>query len=158
MPEPWIPNTQTIGNIGLFYVCYQLSDHGWNVMPTTRNTPGIDILVYSQDGSRKWTVQVKARSKDVAIDLGDRLDFLFDYLVVCRISTRDPHPKCSVLSNKDVRQMARCFTKKNGKVSFWLRAREYGSDQFLEKWDSIGSGLSEAPEPVPYIPPRPEPL
>jgi hypothetical protein len=33
-------NQQTVGNIGLHYVCYRLSRFGWNVMPTTRNAKG----------------------------------------------------------------------------------------------------------------------
>src|SRR6266699_1436173 len=40
---------QTIGNIGLYFVCYQLSRRGWNVMPTARNARGVDVLIYSQD-------------------------------------------------------------------------------------------------------------
>jgi len=29
---------QIVGNTGLYYVCYELSKRGWNVMPTARNT------------------------------------------------------------------------------------------------------------------------
>jgi hypothetical protein len=36
-------SSQTVGNIGLFYVCYQLSRRGWNVMPTSRNARGMDV-------------------------------------------------------------------------------------------------------------------
>ena len=53
-----IANQQTVGNIGLYYVCYRLSRLGWNVMPT-RNAKGIDILIYSQDASCTYTLQVK---------------------------------------------------------------------------------------------------
>src|SRR5688572_317518 len=55
IPQP-IANQQTVGNIGLFYVCYRLSRMGWNVMPTARNAKGIDILIYSQDASQTRTV------------------------------------------------------------------------------------------------------
>jgi hypothetical protein len=50
-----IVGTQTVGNIGLYYVCYQLSLRGWNVMPTARNSKGVDILTFSQNASRKWS-------------------------------------------------------------------------------------------------------
>jgi len=33
-----------VGNAGLYYVCYQLSLHGWNVMRTARNARGVDLL------------------------------------------------------------------------------------------------------------------
>jgi len=40
---------QITGNIGLYYTCYRLSRLGWNVMPTSRNARGIDIIAYSTD-------------------------------------------------------------------------------------------------------------
>jgi transposase len=43
--------------------CYELSKRGWNVLPTSRNARGIDIVIYSQDAVRKYTIQVKALSK-----------------------------------------------------------------------------------------------
>ncbi len=33
-------NQQTVGNIGIFYVCYRRSRHGWNVSLTARNARG----------------------------------------------------------------------------------------------------------------------
>jgi len=44
---------QVVGNAGLFYVSYELSKRGWNVLPTSRNTRGIDIIIFSQDGKEK---------------------------------------------------------------------------------------------------------
>src|SRR5437868_9736373 len=40
-------NPQITGSVGLFYVCYQLARLGWNVMPTTRNVKGDDVIVYN---------------------------------------------------------------------------------------------------------------
>jgi hypothetical protein len=28
------PSIQIVGNAGLYYVCYELSRRGWNVLPT----------------------------------------------------------------------------------------------------------------------------
>jgi hypothetical protein len=50
-PSKLVPR-QTIGNIGLYYACYRLSLFGWNVLPTSRNTKGIDIFIFSQDVCR----------------------------------------------------------------------------------------------------------
>ena len=49
-----------MGNTGMFYACYCLSRLGWNVMPTTRNARGIDIVAYSPDGRHFLALQVKA--------------------------------------------------------------------------------------------------
>jgi hypothetical protein len=43
---------QIVGNIGLYYVSYRLSQLGWNVMPTARNAKGIDLVAYDLAGKR----------------------------------------------------------------------------------------------------------
>ena len=68
--------TQTVGNIGLYYVCYWLSLFGWNVLPTSRNTKGIDIIIFSQDATRKMSIQVKTLSKRNPVPLVEKPDNL----------------------------------------------------------------------------------
>ena len=140
IPQP-IANQQTVGNIGLFYVCYRLSRMGWNVMPTARNAKGIDVLIYSQDAARTRTIQVKTLSKGSPVPLSNKLDHLFaDFVVVCRHVIRET-PECFVLTPGEVRRLAH-RGEKNGKVSFWLQPRDYATEEFREKWERIGSGLS----------------
>jgi hypothetical protein len=147
IPQP-IANQQTVGNIGLYYVCSRLSRSGWNVMPTARNAKGIDILIYSQDAARKLTVQVKTLSKGSPVPLGGHLNHLFaDYVVVCRHVARET-PECFVLTPDEVRQLAH-RGEKDGKVSYWLQPRDYATDQFREQWGRIGSGLSAEVPPMP---------
>lgn len=147
-----ISNLQTVGNIGLFYVCYRLSRLDWNVMPTARNAKGIDILIYSQDASRKKTIQVKTRSHAGDVPLGNKLDRLFgDCVIVCRHVMRET-PECFILTPEEVRRLAhRC--EKEGKASFWLQARDYATDEFREQWQRIGSGVTPL---APAIPPPAE--
>jgi len=35
---------QVVGNAGMYFAAYRLSQMGWNVMPTSRNARGIDFL------------------------------------------------------------------------------------------------------------------
>ncbi len=131
---------QTVGNIGLYYVCYRLSRLGWNVMPTARNARGIDVLIYSQDGRRTRTIQVKALSRRSPVPLGSNLDHLFaEFLVVCRHVHREPL-ECFVLTPSEVRELAH-MGEKDAKVSFWLQPKEYEDERFREKWDRVGSGI-----------------
>lgn len=133
-------NQQTVGNIGLFYVCYRLSRLGWNVMPTSRNARGVDIVIYSQDASRTHTIQVKTLSKGSPVPLGTKLDHLFaDFVVVCRHVLRET-PECFVLIPAEIRRLIH-RGEKNGKLSLWLQPRDYATKEFREKWDRIGSGL-----------------
>ena len=124
---------QTVGNIGLYYVCYRLSRLGWNVMPTARNARGVDIVVYSQDARRTRTIQVKALSKTSPVPLGNKLDHLFaDFVVICRRAVEET-PECFVLTPEEVRKLAH-RGEKNGKVSFWLQPRDYAVERFRDKW------------------------
>lgn len=98
-------NQQTVGNIGLHYFCYRLSRFGWNVMPTTRNAKGIDILVYSQDASRNFTIQVKSLSRRSPVPLGNNLDNLFaNYVIICR-KVIEETLECFILTPEEIRRL-----------------------------------------------------
>lgn len=132
-------NTQVVGNVGLYFVCYRLSQMGWNVMPTARNAKGIDILIYSQDASKTFTVQVKALSKASPVPLGGKLTNLFgDFFVVCR-RLESETPECFVLTPQEVQALAH-GADKDGVKSYWLQPKQYATDEFREKWERIGLG------------------
>src|SRR5688500_15621059 len=48
---------QVTGNAGLYYCSYRLSLLGWNVMPTSRNARGVDIIAYNADASQFVGIQ-----------------------------------------------------------------------------------------------------
>jgi hypothetical protein len=130
-------NSQTVGNVGLYYTCFRLSRLDWNVMPTSRNARGIDILAYSQDASRRLTIQVKSLSKRNPVPLGSKLEFFFaDFVVVCRYVDRD-QPECFILTSEEVRQLAHRGVAKGGKESYWLQPKQYESEQFRDRWERI---------------------
>ncbi len=56
--------SQVVGNVGMYFAAYRLSQMGWNVMPTSRNARGIDLLAYDAIADRKLGIQVKALSKE----------------------------------------------------------------------------------------------
>jgi hypothetical protein len=142
MSDP-ILSAQTVGNIGLYYVCYRLSRLAWNVMPTSRNARGIDILLYSHDGKRKRTVQVKSLSRRNPVPLGTKLEYLTaDFVIICRHVTRD-QPECFVLTPAEVRRLAH-RGEKDGKVSFWLQPRDYEKEAYRDKWHRVGWGAPKA--------------
>ncbi len=138
--EPTRLATQTVGNIGLYFVCYRLSQGGWNVMPTARNARGIDVLAYSQDGERVVTIQVKALSSRNAVLLGPSLDgFIADFVVVCR-KVRTGSPESFVLTSREVIERAHRGGSAD-KPTYWLEMKAYESDEFREQWDKIGTGF-----------------
>lgn len=46
-------NPQIVGNMGLYLACYELSKAGWNVMPTSRNAKGVDLIAYKGKSGNK---------------------------------------------------------------------------------------------------------
>jgi len=55
---------QVVGNIGMYYAAHRLSQHGWNVMPTSRNAREVNLLAYDVSAHIFKGIQVKASSQD----------------------------------------------------------------------------------------------
>ncbi len=131
--------TQVVGNIGLYYVCYQLSKRGWNVLPTSRNANGIDLVIYDQAGMKRNTVQVKALSKRSPVPFSRDFKDLVpaDFLIICRLVLEEKPEVFIARFEELVGRMH--IGEKNGKKSYWLQPSRY--EEFKDCWDKIGSGL-----------------
>jgi len=139
-PQSVLPK-QLVANTGLYYVCYRLSQLGWNAMPTARNARGIDILAYSHDGKKTITIQVKALSKRRAVPLGTHLDNLIaEVFVICCGVGPDSAPECFVMPTKTIR--SRAARDRSGKRAYWLDTARYSSKTYRESWEKyIGRGI-----------------
>jgi hypothetical protein len=133
-----VKDNQRVGNIGLYYVCYRLSRDGWNVMPTSRNARGVDIVAYDQEAKQKLTLQVKSLSKHLGVPLGGSVENLIaDYVVIC-FDVAGANPGCSIMKPDEIRNRV-VRQEKDGKPSYWLSHNVYREPQY--KWGRIGSGL-----------------
>ena len=130
---------QVIGNTGLYYICYELSKRGWNVLPTSRNAKGVDIVIYSQKANRKFTIQVKSLRKRNPVPLGDDPEGLFaDYPIVCR-NVLEEKPGVFIVRMEDAKRGGIIHERmKNGKKSYWIQPEKY--EKFRDRWDIIGDG------------------
>jgi len=129
---------QIVGNIGLYYACYQLSSFGWNVMPTARNARGVDIIAYNRDCSRFVGVQVKALSKRAPVPLGTTLDNIMgDFWII--VNNVTSAPRAFVMLPAEVKNLAH-RGEKGGHVSYWLQPAAYDTEEFAEGWSRIGRG------------------
>jgi hypothetical protein len=135
-------NKQITGNAGLFYVAYKLSTMGWNVLPTSRNAKGIDIVAYSEDFKVIRKIQVKSFSKIQAVSFGrDKETLPADfYVMVSHVYTK---PEAYILTAEDVRGLLT-----QNKSGYWLEIKGsskepekgFKKEEFKEKWDKIGYG------------------
>lgn len=87
MPKLKKRPTQLVGNVGLYYVCFELSKRNWNVLPTSRNTKGVDIVIYNQYANHTYTIQVKSYRRRWTAKLKN---FLADYLIIVTKIYREP--------------------------------------------------------------------
>lgn len=131
-------NALLVGSMGLYAVCYELSKRGWNVMPTSRNARGIDILGYDQQGKRTITVQVKALSKAAPVPLGTDpalCNLIAEFIVIAR-GVRDA-PEFFIARTEEIRPLVHTGIK-DGKQSCWLQPKAY--EKFRAQWNTIGEG------------------
>ena len=132
-------DNQITGNVGLYFACYKLSKLGWNVLPTSRNTKGIDLWIYKSNGDVyvTKTIQIKTLSKRNPVPLGEKLDNpLADWFIICQgISTKE-NPKCFILLKDEILEL-KVTNNKDGKKSHWLQPNKYDKKEFEEKWERI---------------------
>jgi hypothetical protein len=127
---------QVVGNAGLYLVCYELTKRGWNVLPTSRNAKGVDIVIYNQDASEKHTVQVKALSRRSAAGMGTSdQPLIADFLIVCTNVLQDD-PRVFVLPGTEAARLVQA-SGTGSKFSCWLEPAAY--EPFEDAWDLIGS-------------------
>ncbi|PMQ01209.1 MAG: hypothetical protein CBR30_06825 [Dictyoglomus sp. NZ13-RE01] len=128
-------DNQLVGNIGLFYVCYELSKRGWNCLPTTRNAKGVDIVIYSQDAQKKLTIQVKALTQRSAVPFGSNPHLIADLLIIVR-NVFDS-PIVYIMKIDEVRERLHKTENKKGEVAYWLEYKDY--EDFKDRWELIES-------------------
>lgn len=77
------PVNSLIGASGVHFVCGELSRRRFIVLPTTRNTPGIDVLALSPN-KRKTTLQVKTNwnAKEWLVPKENEIDADNDYFFI----------------------------------------------------------------------------
>jgi hypothetical protein len=142
---------QVTGNIGMYYAAYRLSRMGWNVMPTSRNARGIDLLIYDAAAHEYKGIQVKALSKlKPPVPLGKSIDILMGdwWIIVTKAATDSP--ECFIMRPDEVKDRAHRGVK-DGRVSFWLQPNKYHTDEFRGKWDRIGP--AHGPIPIEVVSP-----
>ena len=127
--------TQIVGNSGLYLTCYELSQRGWNVMPTARNARGIDIIAYDAEATSFRAIQVKALSKKAPVPLGKSLDKVMgDFWIIVNNLASDP--ETFILTPEEVKALAH-RGEKEGRISYWLQPRDYAVDEFRGAWERI---------------------
>jgi hypothetical protein len=137
MPPPFLQKG-VVGNVGLYFAAYRLSQMGWNVMPTSRNARGVDILAYDMLARRFRGIQVKALQKRNPVPLGRSTSFMGNWWIIV-IKAATNNPECFIMKPDEVRRLA-IRTKKSAVPWYYLPPTCYDTDKFREAWHRIGRG------------------
>ena len=148
------PTAQATGNIGLFYICYQLALRDWNVLPTCRNAKGADIFIIKE--KKRLGIQVKALSRQSTVPLGyGILDDSVDFWMVLMNVQNDARRKLYIIPQEDIeRGMKECAgknkntytdlviwnaAKASGSINYWLGKNFLLSGQhaYADAWCSL---------------------
>lgn len=129
-------NRQITGNVGLYYVSYKLSRMGWNVMTTSRNAKGVDIMAYNEDVKIIHKIQVKSYTERQAISFGNKVEIFSDFYVIVTYVYKKP--VVYLLKGSEVEPLIRKQKEQN-----WLEIEDYEKNEFLENWEKIGCGWVE---------------
>ena len=139
-------DNQVTGNIGLYYVCYQLSRQGWNVMPTARNARGIDIVAYPSnvDSGNFIGIQVKtlSRPQDAGISKAGLKHTGTIWFVVVLHDGRGEAPVVYCfwddileVGTKAAKKTVVQEKNKSGVLSYWLRREAYS--KYIVDWNNF---------------------
>jgi len=132
-------SNQITGNVGLYSVCFELSKRGWNVLPTSRNAKGPDVIIYNEKATKTHTIQVKALSNPNPVGTGKPTSLLTDFFIICR-NVYDI-PEFFIASTNIIRPRIKEHTNKKGEKSYWLERKDY--EEFKDKWNKIGFGFDQ---------------
>ena len=127
---------QMVGNIGLYYVCYEMSRRGWYVLPTTRNTRGVDLVAYNEDWSQSITIQVKCLSKaKQAVGFGkEPLKFLADFLIVVEaLLNRGSEPSVYIIPKHAIEPLINI----DGAGNVWIEHKRWAQPKFQNNWSVL---------------------
>jgi len=86
------------------------------VQTTSRITKGVDNVIYSQDRTKKHTIQVKGLFKRNPVPFGSNLDNLIaEFYVIVLLNELKSEPSAFVLKKENIKLDRR---EKNGKISY----------------------------------------
>lgn len=129
---------QMTGNAGLFYIAWELTRRGWNVMPTVRNARGADLYAAPVDDEEAVVpIQSKALSKPTDVPLGGSLDTLRSTWWIITVGANTDDPVCYILSLGEVKAYAVRNQNKEGRTSWWLPRKCYARQEFQAAWQRL---------------------
>jgi len=117
-----------------YYVCYKLARKGWNCVPTPNATIRTDIICYSQDGKRRFTINLVIGN---LIWYTSKNDDYADYLFICSDYNLEQEEDLELYIMK-IEEIRKEFDNVEKKKDF-IKKEAY--EKYKEKWDKVEDGF-----------------
>jgi len=129
---------QMVHTSGVYYVCYELSKKGWDIVSVLPKDKGIDVMVRGQNG-KEFTIQVRSISKNKPAGFSNTLDTLIaDFVFI--VNNVSGSPNIFIVDNATAKSRIKEQIKDEQK-SYWFEPNDY--KEFKDNWAIIGkSGIS----------------
>jgi hypothetical protein len=118
---------QSVANAGLHYVAHRLSLLGWAVLPTSRNTKGVDLVVGKGDWAKIITVQVKSSSACHRIRFKSKPDHLASHYIVAANMDLGRKPRWFIFPRAEFAAFVKA-EKAAGR--FFVAPEDYAKDEY----------------------------
>lgn len=126
------------GSMGLHYVCFRLSEYGWNVLVSKEKvTDPNEGSCWRKEG-KSITFQTNSFSQTNAVSFGQRgrPGVVKDFLIVVK-ALDSGSPCCYILTRAEARDAM--SEDRNG--DWWLEIEDYDTEEFKERWDKFETTL-----------------
>ena len=121
---------------GLFYVCFELSLRGWEVLSVSYKEQKNEIVCRSEDG-QEVSILTAGRSIKTDYALPKDQKIKADFLIIVT-DIKSCKPITYILRHDELEPEG---IDKNADGRSWLRHKWYMVDRFKERWERIGSGF-----------------
>jgi len=129
---------QITGNAGMFWASWKLSLAGFTVLPTSRNTRGLDLVAYDSTLQNFVGIQVKTLTRRSPVPLGFSLDKVAGdwWVIINRIAADEP--SVYVMHPDEVKACA-AQDQTGHRRAYWLPPKAHEQEQFHNAWHRITS-------------------
>ncbi len=122
------------GSMGLHYVCFRLSEYGWNVLVSKENvTAPNEGSCWRKDG-KSITFQTRSQSDKSAIPLGAGASTITNQFLIAVVNLNSDKPEVYIFTADE----AKCkMAKDEGGDQHWIEVESYDTEDFRERWDKL---------------------
>ena len=118
----------------IYYVCYKLVRKGWNCVPTPNTTIRTEIICFSQDGKKRFTINLVVGN--LIWYTSEKEDYA-DYLIVCSDYKleQENNLELYIMKIDEIRKIFDNFSKDVNPI------KKETYEKYKERWDLIEDGF-----------------